>query len=210
MNLRKYSDLLTFGGGSASGEVKHPMLLDGAGIATIAAACTTAANALILSVVMLVLCLTMGLIYIFERNEYIQPMRSIVYFVPAAFLACVGGIVVNYFSATTAARLGMYLPLTAADALVLARVRPDSPFVSPSDALPEGIRLWWLYAVMALPIGLLREMAGSGTVFGFPFFIRLNAEGMSLPFAGFIMLGFGLAIYNRISQDNQNKAAKNR
>ena len=93
----------------------------------------------------------------------------------------------------------MYLPLAAADSLVLARLQPDSPFLSPSDALPSAVSLWWLYAVMALPIGLLREILGSGTIFGFGFFIRINASGMNLPFAGFIMLGFGLAIYTRLS-----------
>ena len=184
-----------------AGSVTHPMLLHGAGIATIAAACTSGANALVLSAVMLALCSGMALIYVFERGEYIQPMLSVLYLVPSAFIACGCGIVLNAFSVGTAAGLGMYLPLTAADALVLARLQPDSPFVSPSDALPAAIRLWWLYAAMALPVGLLREILGKGTVFGMHLFFRLSVQGMNLPFAGFIMLGFGLAIYNRMARE---------
>lgn len=184
--------------------LQHPMLLHGAGIATIAAACTSAANSMALSVIMLALCSGMALIYIFERYEYIQPMLSVLYFVPAAFIACGSGIILNTFSAATSASLGMYLPLTAADALVLSRLQPDSPFLPPSDALPSAIRLWWLYAAMAVPIGLLREILGKGTVFGHRLFFNPAVSGMNLPFAGFIMLGFGLAIYNVVAHKGSN------
>ena len=97
----------------------------------------------------------------------------------------------------TAASLGMYLPLLAADPIVLARIQPDSPFVSPSDALPSAVGLWWMFAVMALPIGIIREILGKGTLFGLPLFFNPDVGGMSLPFAGLIMLGFGMALYNR-------------
>lgn len=183
----------------ANADLKHPMLLHGAGIATIAAACTSAANSLTLSAVMLVLCCGMAMIYIFERGEYMPPMLGVIYLVSSAFIVCFCGKMLVLISEETAESLGMYLPLAAADALVLARLQPDSPFVPPSDALPHALNRWWLYAVMAVPVGVLREILGSGTLFGAPFFIRLNAGGMTLPFAGFIMVGFGLAIYNRFA-----------
>jgi Predicted NADH:ubiquinone oxidoreductase, subunit RnfE len=195
MSSEKHSKIMI----SMPGGLRHPMMLHGAGIATIAAACTSAGNALALSLIMLALCCGMAMVYIYERGEFIRPMLGVIYLVPAAFIACAAGIVVHWTSPGTAASLGMYLPLAAADSLVLARLQPDSPFLSPSDALPSAVSLWWLYAVMALPIGLLREILGSGTIFGFGFFIRINASGMNLPFAGFIMLGFGLAIYTRLS-----------
>ena len=111
-------------------ELRHPMLLHGAGIATIAAACTSAANALTLSAVMLVLCCGMATIYIFERGEYRPPMLGVLYFVSAAFIVCILGKILILLSETTAESIGMYLPLAAADALVLARLQPDAPFVS--------------------------------------------------------------------------------
>ena len=126
-------------------------------------------------------------------------MLSVLYFVPAAFIVCGCGFVLNNVSPATSSGLGMYLPLLAADALVLARVQPDAPFVSPSDALPKAIRLWWLYAATALPIGLLREMLGRGTVFGHRLFFNPAVGGMNLPFAGFILLGFALAICSLLS-----------
>ena len=183
-------------------DLTHPMLLNGAGIATLAAACTSAANSLALSVIMLALCSGMARVYIFEKGEYIQPMLSVLYFVPAAFIVCGGSMLLNTFSMATSSGIGMYLPLLAADALVLARLQPGSPFVSPSDALPAAIRLWWLYAAMALPIGLVREVLGKGTLFGQRLFLHPAVSGMHLPFAGFIMLGFGLAIYTFVTQNS--------
>ena len=79
---------------SESGE-KHPMLLHAAGVATIAAACTNAGNALALTLIMLLLCVGMSVVYMYERGEYRQPMRSVVYLVPSALLACGCGMLLN-------------------------------------------------------------------------------------------------------------------
>lgn len=178
---------------SESGE-KHPMLLHAAGVATIAAACTNAGNALALTLIMLLLCVGMSVVYMYERGEYRQPMRSVVYLVPSALLACGCGMLLNAASPVCADSIAMYLPVAAADSLVLARLQPDAPFVSPSRALPEALGLWWMYAVMALPIGALRELLTSGTLFGLRVFFNVGAQGLTLPFAGFLLLGFGLAI----------------
>ena len=178
--------------------VEHPMITHGAGMVTIAAACTSAANALSLTLIMLVLCAAMSVVYMFERGEYIQPMRSMIYFVPSAIIACLCGLAVNWISEETARSIGMYIPILAADSLVLARLQADAPFLPPAQALPEALGLWWLYAVLALPIGVLREIIGHGTVFGHAFFISIGAQGTNLTFAGFIMLGFGLAIRRRL------------
>lgn len=179
---------------SESGE-KHPMLLHAAGVATVAAACTNAGNALALTLIMLLLCVGMSVVYMYERGEYRQPMRSVVYLVPSALLACGCGLLLNAVSPVCADSIAMYLPVAAADSLVLARLQPDAPFVSPSRALPEAMGLWWMYAVMALPIGALRELLASGTLFGLRVFFNVGAQGLTLPFAGFLLLGFGLAIW---------------
>ena len=179
---------------SESGE-KHPMLLHAAGVATIAAACTNAGNALALTLIMLLLCVGMSVVYMYERGEYRQPMRSVVYLVPSALLACGCGMLLNAASPVCADSIAMYLPVAAADSLVLARLQPDAPFVSPSRALPEALGLWWMYAVMALPIGALRELLASGTLFGLRVFFNVGAQRLTLPFAGFLLLGFGLAIW---------------
>lgn len=197
MNLKRQNKLSHIADYQAGTGMEHPMMLQGAGIATIAAACTSAANALALTMVMLVMCAVLSMVYIFERDEYIQPMRSLVYFVPSTLLAVLCGLAVNAFSAVTAQSIGLYLPLLAADSLVLARLQVDAPFLPPAQALPEALRLWWLYAVMALPIGMLREIIGQGTIFGHAFLFG-GVQGMNLPFAGFLMLGFGLAIKRKM------------
>lgn len=181
--------------------MRHPMLVHGAGIVTIAAACNSAMNALSLSLIMLVLCASTSVVYMFEREEYIQPMRTTVYFVPSALLTFVCGLVLNALSPQTAESLGMYLPILAADAIVLARLEEDAPFVPPTQALPEALRLWWMYAALALPIGILREILGAGSVFGHSISFAGGIEAMNYPFAGFIMLGFGLAIIQKMRGD---------
>lgn len=197
MNLKRQGRNLFFDGYEASGGLKHPMIIHGCGVTTVVAACTTGLGALAVSAIMLTLCLLMGVIYIYERGEYLQPMRSMLYFVPSALTACLCGLLLNYAAPGTAGRLGMYLPLMAADSLVLAGLRPDAPFIRPSDALPEAFRLWWLYAVTAVPVGVLREILSEGRIFGLPLFFRPDIAAAKLPFAGFIMLGFGLAIYEK-------------
>lgn len=198
MNLTRQSKITRIADYQSGTGMEHPMMLQGAGIVTIAAACTSAANALALTLIMLVMCAALSVVYMFERGEYIQPMRSLLYFVPSALLAGLCGLAVNSISPAAAQSIGLYLPLLAADSLVLGRLQADAPFLPPAQALPEALRLWWLYAVMALPIGLLREIIGQGTVFGHAF-LWGGVQGMNLPFAGFIMLGFGLAIKRKIN-----------
>lgn len=180
---------------------RHPMLIHGAGIATIVAACTSAVNALCLSVIMLVLCVVMAAVYLFERDEYIQPMRTIVYFVPSAIITFLCGWGLTRIAPGAVTDLGAYIPLLAADAIVLARLEEDAPFVPLTHALPEAIGLWWLYAVTALPIGMLREFLTSGSVFGYTLIKSLSIDAAAYPFAGFIMLGFGLAVVQAMHKD---------
>ena len=142
------------------------------------------------------------MVYMYERGEYRQPMRSVVYLVPSALLACGCGMLLNAASPVCADSIAMYLPVAAADSLVLARLQPDAPFVSPSRALPEALGLWWMYAVMALPIGALRELLTSGTLFGLRVFFNVGAQGLTLPFAGFLLLGFGLAIRHSLKDSS--------
>lgn len=194
MNLTRQNKLTKLADYRSGIGVEHPMLLRGAGIVTIAAACTSAGNALALTLVSLVLCLVMSVVYIFERGEYRQPMRSMVYLVPSAGMTCLCGLAVNAVSPATAQSLGPYLPLLAVDSLVLARVQADAPFLPPTQAMPEALGLWWLYAATALPIGILREILGQGTLFGHAFFIPGGVQGMNRPFMGFVLLGFALAL----------------
>lgn len=182
---------------------RHPMLIHGAGIATIVAVCTSAGNALCLSLIMLVLCVAMAAVYLFERDEYIQPMRTIVYFVPSSIITFLCGWLLTRIAPHTAADLGAYIPLLAADAVVLARLEEDAPFVPLTHALPEAIGLWWLYAVTALPIGMLRELLAKGSVFGYTLIKSLSIDAAAYPFAGFIMLGFGLAVVQAMHKDKQ-------
>ena len=109
MNSRRYSRLSRPVGYDAAEGENHPMLLHGAGVATIAAACTSGVNALALSVIMLLLCVAMSVIYMYERGEYIQPMRSVVYFVPSALLACGCGLLLNAVAPSASAAIGLYL-----------------------------------------------------------------------------------------------------
>lgn len=194
MNLTKrnsLSRLTNYRGGAGE---EHPLPAHGAGAVTIAAACTSGGNALALTLSMLLLCGLMGFVYIFERGEYLQPMRTLVYLIPSALLTCLCGLIVNALSPAVAQSVGMYLPLLSVDALVLARLQPDAPFIPPTQALPEALRLWWLYAVTALPVGLLREWLSGGTVFGARLLFSLNMDGMALTGTGFLLLGFALAI----------------
>ena len=198
----KYSKSSPISERSREKKVTHPMIVYGAGAATIAVACNSAANALALSLIMLILCTAMSLVYMFERGEYIQPMRTVLYFVPSAIVTFLCGLALNAVFPNVAVNLGLYLPLLASDGLVLVWLDEDAPFVPPTRALFEALRLWWTYASLALPIGILREMLSSGSIFGHAILFIDGTEPFKYPFAGFILLGFGLAAAKRL--DNKD------
>ena len=89
---------------------------------------------------------------------------------------------------------GIYLPLMAANSVVALRCEKfavkRNAFLSFYDALATGVGV---SAVLILS-GFVRELLGSGTVAGRAVFDFAPLPALTMPFGGFVVLGFSAAI----------------
>lgn len=97
--------------------------------------------------------------------------------------------------------LGIYIPLIVVNCIVLGRAESfaskNNVFHSALDGLFMGLGFAWALTL----IGMVREMLGTGSVFGCNFLG--GADGMLLfilPPGGFICLGFLMAIVKKIQK----------
>jgi electron transport complex protein RnfE len=100
------------------------------------------------------------------------------------------------------AQLGLFIPLIVVNCLILGRAEAfaskNGVVISAIDGI--GMGLGFTFALTLL--GAVREILGSGSVFGFKF-IPENADGMLLfimPPGAFIALGFLIAFVNVLTR----------
>ena len=86
--------------------------------------------------------------------------------------------------------LGLYIPLAAVNSIML-ELTVVHPRLTPRRGLGDGLILCLGFALVACGIGAVREVLGSRTIWDIPFGLYpIRMVGVTLPFFGFILLGF--------------------
>jgi Na+-translocating ferredoxin:NAD+ oxidoreductase RnfE subunit len=175
----------------------NPVLLTASGCALVAGAAISAANVFALSVLMLILLVIVGLISTIDGDRLKLPTKPIVYVgitTAAVFLTVffVNSITGGFFD-----RLGIYAPLAAVSSLALCRTKDDSPFFEKAEAVTDAAALTAVFAFVALPVAIVRELLGFGRIFGITVTYQTHSVWL-YPFIGFILVGFCLAGTRRL------------
>ena len=175
--------------------LNNPVVMQGLGLAPLVVAATSLKNAVILGVaVLLLLTPTRILAALLSRFSYFR-FRGLTYAFSAALIYvgvrwCVGQL----FPATDIAPLGLYLPLLAADPIILKRYeRPQRERVG--TALRKGVITSIGYVLVMLIVGGLREVIGAGTLYGMVVFQKPILPIAALPSGGFIFLAVLVALW---------------
>ena len=86
--------------------------------------------------------------------------------------------------------LGLYIPLAAVNSIML-ELTVVSPRKTPQRGLRDALIICMGFALVACGIGAVREVLGSRTIWDVPFSLYpIRMVGVTLPFFGFILLGF--------------------
>ncbi|NLG93226.1 MAG: electron transport complex subunit E [Clostridiales bacterium] len=119
-------------------------------------------------------------------------------------------MLVEAYSPSLKAALGIFLPLIVVNCIILGRAEmfANKNNVLPSilDALGMGVG----FTATLLVMGIIRELLGAGTVFGFP----ITAGFMSpiiiflLPPGGFFVFGMLIALANKLAADKGEAPAE--
>ena len=95
--------------------------------------------------------------------------------------------------------LGLFIPLIVVNCLILGRAESFASRNTPLDSIFDGIGMGLGFTLGLTTLGLIRELLGSGSIFGYKFIG--DADGMLvfvLAPGAFIVLGYLIALVNRL------------
>ncbi len=174
--------------------VKNPILVQVIGLCPAVAACADIYVATVLSLVILILLVICEFIASVFLKKVSPWIRIAVYFAAGLSVSSAATVFCEMNIPQIANTAGIYLPLMAASSAAALRCENfavrKSLRLSIYDALANGIGT----ALVLLFTGFVRGLLGVGMIGDIVVFKEAPIAGLSMPFGGFIMLGFSAAV----------------
>ena len=99
------------------------------------------------------------------------------------------------------ASLGVFIPLIVVNCIILGRAEAFASKNGPIDSILDGVGIGLGFTLSLTVIGTVRELLGSGSIFGFSFGIE---DYMPLVFVlapgAFLVLGYLMALFNKFAK----------
>ncbi len=189
---------------------KNPTLVQFIGMCPTLATTTSATNALAMGIAVTVVLAFSNLFISLLRKFIPSQVRIAGYIVIiSAFVTVVEMFMHAYFLSLYSA-LGVFIPLIVVNCLILARAEA---FASKNPALPslwDGICMGIGFTVALTLLGIVREILGAGSIFGFTFLPDImHVSMLVLPAGAFIALGFLVAGMNKLMSKFSDKKGEN-
>lgn len=181
--------------------VNNPVLERGLPLAPIVVASGYLKNAVALSIAFFIIAIPTIFIASIMKDKVQTWIRAFLYaliasvFYPLAFLA------VNLFGSQVRLDIGIYLPLTIINSIIIYRAEKCAVKSKPHIALADGFMYGLGYTATLCGVAVIREVFGHGTIWGVTVpFVTFPISGITLPFFGFILLGLLSAFYHMVGK----------
>ncbi|MCI6958414.1 MAG: electron transporter RnfE [Oscillospiraceae bacterium] len=176
--------------------LNNPVIMQGMGLAPLVVAATTARNALMLSVAVILLLTPVRVIAaLLARTGYYR-FRGLIYCLTSATVYIGVYYALQAIFDVEILQLGIYLPLLVVEPLIIKRYeRPQKERLV--TALKKGLRTTCGYVLVLMLMGCLREVLTTATLFDHAI-PRIPADLFpmaSLPAGGFLLLGVVCAVW---------------
>ena len=187
----------------------NPVFIQVLGMCPALAVSNTAINALAMGAATTFVLVMAGLSVSLLRKFIPKEARIVSYIcIIATFVTCVDYIIMA-LSIELHRALGAFIALIVVNCLILGRSEAFASKNKPGRAMLDGLGMGVGFTFALLFIGIVREVLGSGTLFG----VSMFPDGfqtwtvMVLPSGGFFAMALWLLVVNRIRQ-RQDEAAK--
>ena len=177
---------------------ENPVLMQVIALCPALAVTMTAGNGLAMGAATTIVLVCTSLIISFIRNLIPSSVRIPVFIVVSAtFVTIIEMILKGYFRGIYGA-LGIYLPLITVNCIILSRsesfARKNKPLPSAMDGLGMGLGFTLVLGI----VGAIREIMGSGSIFGFEIGFMPSTGIFILAPGGFLTLAFIMALRNHL------------
>ena len=188
---------------------ENPVLVLMLGMCPALAVSTEAMNGIGMGLSTLAVLVLSNLVISLMRKMIPDQVRLPAYIVIVASLVTVTELLIKAYLPDIYEALGIYIPLIVVNCIILARAEAfaskNGPVLSAADGLGMGIG----FTLALTLIGTIRELIGSGSVFG------VNLLGASyepmllivLASGGFLTFGLLLGVFNLIVKKIEKKSA---
>lgn len=178
--------------------LNNPLVMQGMGLAPMVVVATTAQNALMLAVaVLLLLTPTRVLAALLLRKVSSTLLRAMGYTGIAAIVYMGVYWVMSQLFGTSILTLGIYLPMLVIEPLIIYRFGRVPERVS--RAFVKGLRMTLGYAILLAMVGCLRELLALGSIYGIALVEVSVLPLADTPAGGFLVLGALCAIWRTLA-----------
>ncbi|MBO4447674.1 MAG: electron transport complex subunit E [Bacteroidales bacterium] len=122
------------------------------------------------------------------------------YIVVIATFVTVLQLVMQAFTPQVYSTLGLFIPLIVVNCIVLGRAEAFAGKNGVVDSALDGIGIGIGFTLALTVIGIVREILGSGSVFGFKFIAGDGILAFVMAPGAFIVLGYLLVLFNKIAK----------
>ena len=149
------------------GYLRNPVLVQVIGICPVAAAATSLANSLVLSVVFSVSLILCGIIASLMLKKTARWIRVGIYTIIGAAVVFPAMFLLEKYSTAVFSGLGIYLPLMAMSSFNGVHCEKYAVKHSVKESFYDAVASSIGYCGVLLIVGIIREIAGAGKIAGF-------------------------------------------
>jgi electron transport complex protein RnfE len=117
----------------------------------------------------------------------------------ASFVTIIGMLIKAYLPALDAS-LGVFIPLIVVNCIILGRAEAFASKSGVFDSALDGVGIGLGFTLSLTVVGAVREVLGSGAIFGFSFATDVMPLLFILAPGGFLALGYLMVVFNKIAK----------
>jgi len=193
----------------------NPVLMQTIGLCPTLATTTSLSNAIGMGAAATAVLICSNIVISLLRKIIPDKVRIAAFITIIATFVTMIDLSMQAFLPDLAASLGLFLPLIVVNCIILGRAEA---FASKNTVLPsalDGVAMGLGFTFALVLMGFFREMLGAGTILSgyvnagkgipVPFFNSNPMVMMILPAGGFLMMGFILAVIQKIMSGKEGK-----
>ena len=170
--------------------IHNPVLIQAAGLCAIVAVATTLKTAVLLAAAFFPVLIITQVFACLALKKVPRWIRVAIYLLIGT--AIIAGIIyaIDTFMPEISLGAGIYLALTAANSIIALHCEKLAVKTDLRHAFLDSVATALGYAAVIIPIGALREMIGSSTIWGANIKVPMTYPAILMPFGGFLVLAF--------------------
>lgn len=170
--------------------IHNPVLIQAAGLCAIVAVATTLKTAVLLAAAFFPVLIITQVFACLALKRVPRWIRVAIYLLIGT--AIIVGIIyaIDTFMPEISLGAGIYLALTAANSIIALHCEKLAVKTDLRHAFFDSVATALGYAAVIIPVGALREMIGSSTIWGANIKVPMTFPAILMPFGGFLVLAF--------------------